>query len=291
MSHIYAYGLQAPSAKAIIHLGATSAFVTDNTDILQMAEGLAIMKQRIVSVMAKLRDFAWKWRATPQLAFTHFQPAQLTTGRQARDALAARPSARLSRDRVPSIPTRAPRREGSDRHAGVVPQPVRGRRNESQSTRAARGRKNRNAKNRSGLRADVFAQVDAQVVGAVGIRAVGVEIRLRHAPAAAHARDRGAVRGRAGRLFGDGVQAQSDARGAHRRAGAASDHQRAQSRDDRRDAMVRAHARRLRQPPHRDSRRRSWLPTPSRCCTTTSSAASSFTKKSSPRTSGASCRS
>ena len=79
MSHIYAFGLLAPSAKAIIHLGATSAYVTDNTEILQMAEGLAIMKQRIVSVMAKLRDFAWKWRATPQLAFTHFQPAQLTT--------------------------------------------------------------------------------------------------------------------------------------------------------------------------------------------------------------------
>ena len=79
MSHIYAFGLQAPSAKAIIHLGATSAFVTDNTEILQMVEGLAIMKKRIVSVMAKLRDFAWKWRATPQLAFTHFQAAQLTT--------------------------------------------------------------------------------------------------------------------------------------------------------------------------------------------------------------------
>ena len=79
MSHIYAWGLQAPSAKGIIHLGATSAFVTDNTEILQMAEGLAIMQSRIVNLMAKLRDFAWKWRATPQLAFTHFQPAQLTT--------------------------------------------------------------------------------------------------------------------------------------------------------------------------------------------------------------------
>jgi adenylosuccinate lyase len=79
MSHIYAYGLQAPSAKGIIHLGATSAFVTDNTDILQMASALALMKKRVVSVMAKLRDFAWTWRATPQLAFTHFQPAQLTT--------------------------------------------------------------------------------------------------------------------------------------------------------------------------------------------------------------------
>jgi adenylosuccinate lyase len=79
MSHIYAYGLQAPSAKGIIHLGATSAFVTDNTDILQMSEALAIIRRRIVNVMAKLRDFAWQWRATPALAFTHFQPAQLTT--------------------------------------------------------------------------------------------------------------------------------------------------------------------------------------------------------------------
>src|ERR1051326_5908981 len=79
MSHIYAFGLQAPSAKGIIHLGATSAFVTDNTDILQMREALAIDVQRLVNLIAKLRDFAWRWRATPQLAFTHFQAAQLTT--------------------------------------------------------------------------------------------------------------------------------------------------------------------------------------------------------------------
>src|SRR5438477_1303186 len=79
MSHIYAYGLQAPSAKGIIHLGATSTFVTDNTDILQMREGLTIVLRRIVNLVAKLRDFAWRWRGTPQLAFTHFQPAQLTT--------------------------------------------------------------------------------------------------------------------------------------------------------------------------------------------------------------------
>lgn len=79
MSHIYAFGLQAPSAKGIIHLGATSAFVTDNTDILQMAEGLAILRRRLLNLMSKLRDFAWSRRATPTLAFTHFQPAQLTT--------------------------------------------------------------------------------------------------------------------------------------------------------------------------------------------------------------------
>ena len=79
MSHIYAYGLQAPSAKAIIHLGATSAYVTDNTEIFQMAEGMVIIRRRIINLMAKLRDFAWNWRATPQVAYTHFQPAQLTT--------------------------------------------------------------------------------------------------------------------------------------------------------------------------------------------------------------------
>ncbi|MCU1347218.1 MAG: adenylosuccinate lyase, partial [Acidobacteria bacterium] len=62
MSHIYAYGLQAPSAKGILHLGATSAFVTDNTDILQMAEGLRIIRRRIVNIIARLRDFAWRWR-------------------------------------------------------------------------------------------------------------------------------------------------------------------------------------------------------------------------------------
>src|SRR6185295_1937084 len=79
MAHVHAYGLQAASAKGIIHLGATSAFVTDNTEILQMAEGLRILRRRIVNLIAKLRDFAWQWRATPALAFTHFQPAQLTT--------------------------------------------------------------------------------------------------------------------------------------------------------------------------------------------------------------------
>jgi adenylosuccinate lyase len=79
MSHIYAFGLQAPAAKPIIHLGATSAYVTDNSEIIQMAEGMALVRRRIVNIAAKLRDFARTWRATPTVAFTHFQPAQLTT--------------------------------------------------------------------------------------------------------------------------------------------------------------------------------------------------------------------
>lgn len=79
MSHVYAYGLQAPKAKGIIHLGATSAYVTDNGDVLQMLEALTIVRKRIVNILAKLDAFAEKWRDTPTLAFTHFQPAQLTT--------------------------------------------------------------------------------------------------------------------------------------------------------------------------------------------------------------------
>ncbi|MGH9456035.1 MAG: adenylosuccinate lyase [Thermoanaerobaculia bacterium] len=79
MSHIYALGLQAPAARPIIHLGATSAYVTDNSEIIQMAEGLEIVRGRIVNLLAKLREFAWRRRATPTVAFTHFQPAQLTT--------------------------------------------------------------------------------------------------------------------------------------------------------------------------------------------------------------------
>jgi adenylosuccinate lyase len=79
MAHIYAYGLQAPAAKGIIHLGATSAYVTDNADVIQMSEALGLIEQRLITVISRLREFAWKWRNTPALAFTHFQPAQLTT--------------------------------------------------------------------------------------------------------------------------------------------------------------------------------------------------------------------
>jgi adenylosuccinate lyase len=79
MSHIYAYGLQAPEARGIIHLGATSAYVTDNADILQMREALEIVEKRLVTIVSRLRDFAQRHADLPSLAFTHFQPAQLTT--------------------------------------------------------------------------------------------------------------------------------------------------------------------------------------------------------------------
>ncbi|MBQ6173152.1 MAG: adenylosuccinate lyase [Clostridia bacterium] len=79
MSHVYAYGLQCPKAAGIIHLGATSCYVGDNADVLIMREGLQIVRRKILNVMALLADFAEKYRAMPCLAYTHLQPAQLTT--------------------------------------------------------------------------------------------------------------------------------------------------------------------------------------------------------------------
>ncbi len=79
MSHVYAYGVQCPKAKGIIHLGATSCYVGDNTDVIIMTEALKIVEKKLVSVIRSLSDFAMKYRSLPTLAFTHFQPAQPTT--------------------------------------------------------------------------------------------------------------------------------------------------------------------------------------------------------------------
>lgn len=79
MSHVYAYGVQCPKAKPIIHLGATSCYVGDNTDIILMHEALFLVRKRLVSVIAALADFAEKYKDLPTMGFTHFQPAQLTT--------------------------------------------------------------------------------------------------------------------------------------------------------------------------------------------------------------------
>ena len=79
MSHVYAYGLQCPKAKPIIHLGATSAYVGDNTDIVQISHGLDLVRIKLINVINSLTQFALKYRNLPTLGFTHFQPAQLTT--------------------------------------------------------------------------------------------------------------------------------------------------------------------------------------------------------------------
>ena len=79
MSHVYAYGVQCPKAKGIIHLGATSCYVGDNTDIITMTEALKLIRKKLVNLMDKLSKFALEYKALPCLGFTHFQPAQPTT--------------------------------------------------------------------------------------------------------------------------------------------------------------------------------------------------------------------
>jgi adenylosuccinate lyase len=79
MSHVYAYGVQCPKAKGIIHLGATSAFVGDNTDLIQMQQALIYVRRRLMRVIDKLSEFALQYKDMPQLGATHFQAAQLTT--------------------------------------------------------------------------------------------------------------------------------------------------------------------------------------------------------------------
>lgn len=79
MAHVHTYGDAAPLAKGIIHLGATSAFVGDNTDLIQMRDGLLLLRKQLINVMKNLSDFAIQYKDVPTLGFTHYQPAQLTT--------------------------------------------------------------------------------------------------------------------------------------------------------------------------------------------------------------------
>lgn len=79
MSHVYAYGVQCPAAKGIIHLGATSCYVGDNTDLIVMTEALKLVRSKLINVIAELAKFADQYKSQPTLAFTHFQPAQPTT--------------------------------------------------------------------------------------------------------------------------------------------------------------------------------------------------------------------
>ena len=79
MAHVYEFGLRCPKAKPIIHLGATSCYVTDNTDVILMSQALELVKQKLLIVISNLKDFAMKNKNVTCLGYTHFQPAQLTT--------------------------------------------------------------------------------------------------------------------------------------------------------------------------------------------------------------------
>ena len=79
MAHVHAYGDVCPNARGIIHLGATSCYVTDNADVLMLRDALKLIREKLVEVLRRLRVFAWEYKALPTLGYTHLQPAQLTT--------------------------------------------------------------------------------------------------------------------------------------------------------------------------------------------------------------------
>ena len=79
MAHVHAYGDVCPNARGIIHLGATSCYVTDNADVLMLRDALKLIREKLVEVLRRLRAFAWEYKALPTLGYTHLQPAQLTT--------------------------------------------------------------------------------------------------------------------------------------------------------------------------------------------------------------------
>jgi adenylosuccinate lyase len=79
MAHVHAFGDVAPEARGVIHLGATSAYVTDNADLILLREGLILLRAKVITVLRALAQFAREWRDEPALGYTHLQPAQLTT--------------------------------------------------------------------------------------------------------------------------------------------------------------------------------------------------------------------
>jgi adenylosuccinate lyase len=152
MAHVHAFGDAAPAAKGVIHLGATSAYVTDNTDLIQMRRGLDLLRSRVISALRALAGFARKWKDEPTLGYTHLQSAQLTTvgkratlwmqdlvlehappigpahdGWQARDALDAGSRAGPDGSRLPSCDAPVSRRQRHDGDAGQFPSALRRR--------------------------------------------------------------------------------------------------------------------------------------------------------------------
>ena len=221
MAHVHAFGDVAPAARPFIHLGATSAFVTDNADLILMRRGLELLRGRSSRCCARWRRSRAQWRDEPTLGYTHLQPAQLTTvGKRAtlwmQDLVLDLDGPRLSasrrcrfrgvkgttgtqasflelfdgdHDAVRELERRVTARDGL--HARRCRSP--GRRTRASSTR----------------RCSASSPASRRQRG---------EVRERHAHAAGVRRDRGAVRGGADRIVGDGVQAQPDARRAHRLA-------------------------------------------------------------------------
>ena len=135
MAHVHTYGDAAPRRRAIIHLGATSCYVTDNTDLILLRDGLRMVRDRLVGAIDALASFADRWKAEPCLGYTHFQPAQLVTvGKRAtlwcQDLILD-----LQEVERRLADAAVPRREGHDRDPGELPRPLRRRPREGRGAR------------------------------------------------------------------------------------------------------------------------------------------------------------
>ena len=135
MAHVHTFEEAAPAAKGIIHLGATSQYVVDNADLIIMRDAMRLLAARLANAIDALATFAVKWKDLPTLGYTHFQPAQLTTvGKRA--TLWAQDLAIDLEELEHRIATlQIPRREGHDRHAGVVPLALRRRPRQGRAAR------------------------------------------------------------------------------------------------------------------------------------------------------------
>ena len=248
MSHVYAYGLQCPKARGIIHLGATSCYVGDNTDVILMKQGLEIVRRKVLNVMDLLARFAEKYKALPALAYTHLQPAQLTTvGKRATlwlnelymdfEEIEHRIGTLALLGSKGTTGTQASFMELLGGDSGKI-------RQIEQDIAKRDGLYPRGARQRADLQPQ-----DGLYGGQYpfGHRADGQQVQLRHAPSAKLQGDGGALRGQPDRFLRHALQAQSHALRAHYLAQPLCDGGHAQHRHHRRHPVVRAHAGRQRQ--------------------------------------------
>ena len=255
MAHLHALGDVAPAAKGVLHLGATSAFVGDNADLLLLREALRLLARRTVRVMGQLAAFARKWRDLPCLGFTHFQAAQPTTvGKRACLWLQD-----LSLDHR-ELTRRAEelRFLGCKGATGTQASFVAlfdGDVDKADRTRQARRRKGRLPWAAPRLRTDLHPQAGRpDPLRPRGARGLRLEVRKRPPAPPAPEGGRGAVRRPAGRLVGDALQAEPDEGRADQRPRALAPRHGPERRLDSRHAVVRTDARRLGEPPPRPPR-------------------------------------
>ena len=158
MAHVHALGDAAPLARPIIHLGATSCYVTDNTDLILIREALGLVRDQLVAAIDALADFADRWKDLPCLGYTHFQPAQLVTvGKRAtlwcHELIL---DLREIERRIAEL--EVPGRQGDDRHPGELPRPLRRRSRQGRGARPHGGRRVRLRRDLSGLGPDLLAE-------------------------------------------------------------------------------------------------------------------------------------